>query len=467
MAKEKKDDRTRLISFDSYDKELERVKLLLTSNELQSGVPQNVQAVIKFCASRYMGIILSRNIPAFSCRDACQKRKRLGHEGIPLFNELKSMIAITNIRGQETLIAIHCRGHYAVDFEKLKKLLDVNNDIIRLDGEILDKEWGMEYGTVNPMLFQLITDKPTIQVFDQGVMLGVDNYPRTMMTNAGHHTWGIEFDPYQLVNAIDNRVVGEFAYPDAELKDHELPPRVNPKKIGIITGNGPDSGMLLWEMINDFIKDTLGEGVHFLGDLSLPEVHVISIPAMGLSMELDQREEITWQELSRAISYMAEKNVDILALACHTTHYFTPKIRKQFEDGHRRFISMAEVVENFIDENQISDFALLGIHYVAELGEWSAYSSLRDKNAEILDHEKLMLFHKLGYEVKKLEEAHKVYQKLSKLIDREVTSKNVIIALTELSILVQDQIKHVRKSEKNIIDALELYAKEIAKEALS
>jgi len=464
---EKAKERVTLISNDSYPIEIERAKLLLNNNELKDGIPESVQNVIEFCTANHMGIILSRNKHAMSCRDACQKRYRLGHYGIPLFNELKTMIANTSIDEDETLLAIHCRGHFAVDFEKLKKLLGVNEDIIRLSEDVLSDINGMKYGTVNPMLFQLIKDKPIIQIFDEGIMLPFDNHPRTMMTNAGDHTWGIEFDPNQLIESISNKLIGEIAYPDADLKDHELPPRVNPKIIGIITGNGPDSGMLLWEMINDFIKDSLGDGAHFLGDLSLPEVYIISLPAMGLSMELDQREEITWQELSRAVSYMVEKNVDLLALACHTTHYFAPRIRKQFEGGQRKFISMAEVVEGYIDENQLSDFAILGIHYVAELGKWSAYSSLREKNAEILEFEKLLLFHKLGYEVKKLEHAHKVYQKLNQLINREVTSHNVIIALTELSILVQSQIKRVRKSNKNIIDALELYAKEIAKEALS
>jgi len=38
-------------------------------------------------------------------------------------------------------------------------------------------------------------------------------------------------------------------------------------KIGIITGNAPDSGIHLWQEINKFIREAMGE--KFQGDISL------------------------------------------------------------------------------------------------------------------------------------------------------------------------------------------------------
>ena len=238
----------------------------------------------------------------------------------------------------------------------------------------------------------------------------------------------------------------------------------NPKTIGIITGNGPDSGIALWEDINQYFVEILG--VHFLGDISLPKVSILSVPAMGLSMELDRRETATWEALSEAIHQIKEQQVELLALACHTTHYFTDKIRAIFDSDGQRFISMPDVVVDYLDENEITELAILGIGYVADLGKWSAYSMLSKYQVEKLSASTLEKFRELGYEVKKMSQRHKSFLNLTRLLRHEVKSKNVIVALTELSILLQSQSKKERPSEKNIIDALELYAKAIAKASL-
>ena len=168
------------------------------------------------------------------------------------------------------------------------------------------------------------------------------------MTNAGSHTWGLEFDAKDLVKSIKSHRTGKISLPNIELNDFELPQRLNPKSIGIITGNGPDSGIALWESINRNIVEILGP--HFIGDISLPRVQVISVPAMGLSMELDQREEVTWEALSEAVIQLKNQNVELLALACHTTHYYSQKIKEIFQSNEQEFISMSDLVCDYVEK---------------------------------------------------------------------------------------------------------------------
>jgi len=46
------------------------------------------------------------------CADAATKRNRLGHTGIPVFDELKSHVgAYTDEQGTRRYVVAHCRGH--------------------------------------------------------------------------------------------------------------------------------------------------------------------------------------------------------------------------------------------------------------------------------------------------------------------------------------------------------------------
>lgn len=441
-----------------------QAKHLLRKDE--AAIPDNVLRVVEYCTAKGIGFALSRNEPAGNCRDARNKRHRLGHDGIALYDEMKSLVGVgKDLSGATQIIAMHCRGHMAVDLRRVNDLC--HSEITLKSLEPGDKLWegsNIGFGTVNPILLEVESKGAIVNIFDLGLLESMSRFPGTMMTNAGDLTWGFEFDPGELVAAIENKIVAHIAIPDTELKRHELPNVVNPKAIGIITGNGPDSGIALWEDINEYIVDLLGP--HFLGDISLPRVSVVSVPAMGLSMELDRREQATWEALSEAVRHLKNERVELLALACHTTHYFTDRIRAIFDGDGQRFVSMAEVVMKYIEKNKITDLAILGINYVADLGQWSAYSGLSEYRVEQLSEETLKKFHDLGYAVKHMSERHKSFKRLIGLIKNDVKSSNVIIALTELSILLQSQGKKSRSGEKNIIDALELYARAIAKESL-
>lgn len=430
---------------------------------LSDNCPENVKKIIQYCVENKIGYLLSKNQYAGTCRDARSKRYRLGHVGIPLYDELKSIVGMTvDKSGSQIFIAMHCRGHMEIDFKAVQSLLGIKNEIQILSDELLAQKYGLEFGIVNPISLCINSSGSLLQIFDDGLLTPISRYPGTMMTNAGNHYFGLEFDIAQVIESIPKHKVDSIAIQDRELLTHDLPNCTNPKSIGIITGNGPDSGMALWRGINDNIADILGE--HFLGDMSLPKVYIASIPAMGLSMELDKRESATQSVLLEAVESLKLQKVNLLALACHTTHYFEKQIREIFDSDTQHFISMPETVIKYLQKENISDAAILGINYVADLGMWSAYSPAKKLNIrfETLSDDVMEKFHEIGYDVKQMGDYHKSFMKLISLIRKDVKSSNVIIALTELSILLENSNKKTRQSEKNIIDALDLYAKEIA-----
>ena len=440
-----------------YDEEMNNAKTLLKDGEAK--VPDAVWSVLRLCCDKGTGLILSRNAEAKSCRDACNKRNRLGRIGIPLHDELKSILFKgIDVNSNEKIVMAHCQGHKEVDIDALVDICDfAQAPEIMCEEEMLTR-FEMAYGTVNPFLVESRWHGEVIHVFDEVLLQPMTRPPYTMMTNAGNHTWGIEFDPNNLVPCVDSSLVGRIAK-QAWTAQNITTSR--PKHIGIITGNGPDSGIALWKNINKKIVESYGDD--FSGDISLPRVTVVSLPDMGLSMELIKRENTVWEALSKVVKQLALLEVDLLALACHTTHYFTDKIRSIFERDGKKFVSMAEATIEHVQESQISDIAILGIDSVANLQKYSAYSSLSSLNVEKIPNETLQRFRSLGYEVKQMQNSHSAFQRFISLLKKEVHSDNVIIALTELSVLWERRKKNW-ETTKIVIDPLDIYAKRIAAE---
>jgi len=427
-------------------------------------VPEKVCKVVKFLYDNNVGFILSRNKKAESCKDARSKRNRLGHVGITLFEELKSFVGkIIPESGKEYIVAIHCRAHVEISFEKVLNTLDTDGKLVRLENEELNKIFGLEYATVNPIL---LSCEKIPQIFDTGTLESIVKIPGTMMTNAGDKTWAIEFDPKVLIKAIPNAVIADISGDKKSLLSHENVNIVNPKSIGIITGNGPDSGIALIQIINDYIINLKGKQ-HFSGDISLPIVHMLSLPEMGLSMELKYRETATWNALSAACKQLCKNDIKILAIACNTCQYFGPKIQEICDNFGVEFISMPKAVIEYIEneENNMKDFAIIGIDTVAGLGDFSAFRDLSKYNPISVDQKVIKEIHEIGYQVKQ-QNNKSGFQKLEQIFDKRINAKNFIIALTELSIIIRNSKKSTTKKRKGILDTLDLYGKEIAKASL-
>lgn len=431
--------------------------ILLQKGEID--LPTGVKTTIDFFEKKNLWFQLSRNFEAKSCRDAANKRNRLGHTGIPLHDELKSFMGNFQDQNGETQYAmLHCRGSQELDLSKAKMALNAKSDVTRLEGEEMQNEFGLEYGTVNPFTVDNVVHLDNVvQIFDKTTLESLIP-PYTMMTNSGDLTWGIEFKVVELVNSLKKSIV-------ADIIDHDTSaplPSIK-HKIGIITGNAPDSGIHLWQEINRLIRDSLNE--KFQGDISYPAVIVESIPQMGYSMELDKRFADTKKSILKTVEMMIEEGATIICLACNTTQFFTPLIKEICEPKKVKFISIPEVTIEFIKSNGLRDFAFLGIKHVTDFEKWSAFKELKNYEVEFLDEQTLQKIDELAYMVKQGGTTEAGINKLRDLLNKTVKSKNVIIALTELSILFKTQKKKT-KSERVYIDTLDLLSKAISNQYL-
>lgn len=82
------------------------------------------------------------------------------------------------------------------------------------------------------------------------------------------------------------------------------------KSLGIITGNTPESGALLWNLVNRAIRQEMIRRGVYKGDISFPNVSVLSIPEMGLSTELASRRGQVWNGIRKAMDQLW--NVEML-----------------------------------------------------------------------------------------------------------------------------------------------------------
>lgn len=429
----------------------------------EKDLPEKVKRTIDFFSTHNIWFTLSRNHEARSCREAASRRTRLGHTGIPLEHELKSYFGkFINASGIEQHVVLHCRGNQKLDFNKINRVLNARNEVKKLTNEELNQFFDRDYGIVNPFtLDPLFLNTPILHVFDQSLEKNYKS-PYTIMTNAGDLTWAIEFKPDKLINAIYHSVVGDIIENDFSSNGNKKPKQC---KIGVLTGNSPESGILLWHRVIQIIRKKLG--ANFFGDISKPNIIVESIPDMGLSMELDLREEETWEAVKEGIISLCKQGATIICIPCNTTQYFTPRIRGITSQYKAKFISIAEVTLNYLEKNKIKEFAFLGTKYVTELDKnWSAFKGLRKFKIETLSEEDVDQIHQLAFKVKQEGITGAGINKLRDLLDQKTRSKNIVVALTEISILLDNQKKKSRKG-RNYIDTLDLLAEAVADAYLS
>jgi aspartate/glutamate racemase/prolyl-tRNA editing enzyme YbaK/EbsC (Cys-tRNA(Pro) deacylase) len=429
--------------------------------EAYETLPPGVQQTAAFLRERGVWFCLGRNQEARSCRDAAKKRNRLGETGIPLWDELKSFFGtVRRPDGREQHFMVHCRGDRLLDLDRVSD--EVGGEIERLDGEALAR-LGMDYGLVNPFALDgpLITS-PLLQIFDTDLLepIGV---PGTVMTNAGDLTWSVELHVGQLVDALEHVHTANVSTNDPE---ERLRPAwaISPATIGIVTGNGPESGMMLWRMMNSAVREALGQDAR--GDVVMPRVVVQSIPELGLTMELDQREHDVWPALRRAVLTLCRDGAKVIAVACNTTPYFAPEIRKLTDEYGAEFVSIAEVAGRWLRARGIDQVALVGVRTVADLGPWSAFREpLAGIGVEVPDDHTMGRIQELAYDVKARGADHRSLTHLRNILKRGVQSDVVLLALTEISLVLEVQ-KTSQRSERLLIDTMQLYADELARRYL-
>jgi len=225
------------------------------------------------------------------------------------------------------------------------------------------------------------------------------------------------------------------------------------KRIGIITGSGPEAGVDLWQKILKHNKDILKE--NFKGDLDAPNVTILSVPELGHSMELEKNYDMVWDILKNSVKDICQR-VDYFVIVCNTLNLYANKINELgFKD---KFISTLNVVEDYMQSNNLKEACIIGALPVLQMKEYSVFTPLKEKyNIEVpKDFNKV---HHLIYEVKKVGgQEHKVINDFRYIIDK-IKSENIFLACTELPLI------KLKFADKNLIDVTDLLARKLVKKS--
>ncbi|MDL2191417.1 aspartate/glutamate racemase family protein [Cobetia sp. LC6] len=243
------------------------------------------------------------------------------------------------------------------------------------------------------------------------------------------------------------------------MQDTELRQR---NVIGILTGSGPDAGLDLWNKLLIANKARVGPG--YRGDLDAPHVHLISQPALGLSMELESHEQQVWEALSDSARKLAE-HVDYYAIACNTLNYYQPQLEALALNA--RLVSFNDVVIDRVRRDGLEKVALLGAKSVTDMGDWSPYRAL----AEVVEVEvpgDPHLLHQIIYDVKaRGGDDPSVVQRFHALLE-SLSSGTVLLACTELPLIPVSTVSSSGNDTapaKTLIDVTELVAEELARKS--
>lgn len=412
---------------------------------------------------------------ALSCRQAVKVRSRVGsggNGGIPLWAELKSFVgAVVDPEGRVVeAFAAHTRANTDFDHNRLIEVLGYDiraYSIAELAGEEADeaerepvagdvRAW---FGLVNPFDVDLVISNMTgsrveiedvIQILDDTIELD-GGIPDTLMTNLGSRSRAMELTPTELTRAVmaisPRSVRAAVTVPSpiwlglaGKHPKHywlQLPPPRGPK-IGILTGNGPDSGRALWQDL----LEALRSAYLFLPDVLMPSVVVNSVPAMGLSMELVAREPEVEAAVLRGISELLDSGCELITIACNTTIAFREQIVELCGRGGAEFVSIADAcvraLRNARSTAQV--VGLVGIGPVIDVeGRYSGYRApLEEHGFEVVPCDGLSL----AYSVKsKGDDDQRLITEFRTLMRPLPTV--VILALTEVSMLYR---RHIAKS---------------------
>jgi aspartate/glutamate racemase/prolyl-tRNA editing enzyme YbaK/EbsC (Cys-tRNA(Pro) deacylase) len=410
-------------------------------------LPAVVSQNTEFLSSAGVWHVISRNRPALSCADAAHKRNRLSHReeqlGIPLCDELKTAAWMVEGEGQARYAVLHCRGHQLLDEEKIAAALKA--PARRMDADELEAKFDLAYGLVTPFAFANRQD--VLQIFDDTVL---ESYfpPYTMMTNLGHHEYGVEFRPNELVAALSRASTCDIV----EEQGRGIPVE---HTLGILTGNGPDSGRFLWSRIDDYIREH--PEVPFRGDIGLPRVIVESLPEMGLSMELEDRLPMVKPVVIDGVRSLCERGATVIGIACNTTQYFADDIRDVCDEYGAHFVSIVEATAAVLREEGVKEVVFLGIGAVSDFQRWSDFRRISGEFKLTPPSEQLVgEIDDLAFLVKQKGVVSNTINPMRNLVQRAAQDEDtvVLVALTELSLLVASQ----RRSRRRFIDTLEILA---------
>lgn len=422
----------------------------------EATAPERVRRTLEFFRRRNLWYRLARNPSVTSCREAAARRNRLGEQGIPLYDELRSYCGAAYYSDHtRRAVLSHCRASAHFDMDAIARMLGATKSITRVPAtELLQMQAG--YGTVNPFC----EPGNYVQLFDEDLLTRYTP-PHTMMTNAGEHTWAVEFNVPEVIEALRSEsvevLVGRIATARAGPK--HLP------TFGIVTGNGPEAGMALWRNLNDEVRAQCLSRRGFCGDMSYPRVFIESNPDMGVAVDFPERQDVLWHAVEASVTRLCARGATHIAVACHAAHYFADQIRKLVSRAGAEFVSAIDVAEQYLKPSG-SDMTILGIPAVASLGAYSGYRSLANLGVHPLDCHAAGCLRQLACLVSSAGSRSSqpgALNRLQHVLRISVSTPKVLVALTEVSILL-DHYPRLRDEigGKSIVDLLRLYGKALA-----
>lgn len=230
---------------------------------------------------------------------------------------------------------------------------------------------------------------------------------------------------------------------------------ITPARIGIIAGAGPEAGIDLWQKILEANK--LQRGEHFHGDLDAPDVTVLSIPRLGLAMNLAENEDALWSEIKSAAQALAQRT-DYICIACNVLHYFSDRIRALGLAAE--LVSVVDVAAAYIQSQQLEKFALVSIQAVTNLDKWSSYRVL-GRYGDIEVPAQPGKVNELVADIKRFGAGHPHASTAFKSILDSLDSEVVFLACTELPLV------RVEAEGKKLVDVTQLLAREVVRKSLS
>lgn len=244
---------------------------------------------------------------------------------------------------------------------------------------------------------------------------------------------------------ISSLVPGVAAAGPADLSLAE--PRSRPA-IGILTGSGPEAGIDLWTKLLHENRRRLGPA--FRGDIDAPAVHVVSDPALGLSMELERTEAQVWAAL-KADAQALDGRAAVYAIACNTLNLFADRLHALALRA--QLLSFTEVVGEHLKRSGAQRVCLLGARPVAELGDWSPYRALRAHfDFEPLGADATEALHQLIYDIKWRGAAHPGLRERFAALLAGIKSPMVLLACTELPLVAE------LPGDERLVDVTQLVA---------
>ena len=222
------------------------------------------------------------------------------------------------------------------------------------------------------------------------------------------------------------------------------------QRIGILAGSGPEAGIDLWAKVLGATRRLLGE--RYGGDLDAPEVLIHSVPALGLSMELEPNDPVVWKVLREAAQALAPR-VDAFAIACNTLNHYEAPLRALGLPA--RFVSVQVEVRRLVSERGLERIALLGSRPVMALGAWSAYRDL-PQVVEVEVPADPDALHQVIYDVKaRGGQAPDIVSRFEAMLG-ELSAPVALLACTELPLVP------VSVAAPELVDVTELLAQELA-----